>query len=265
MLSCGKACNAGSAIPDGIKRRRRLFCQSAVCAVQRGLGIVNHSIRFITMCAYYTILSTLRFSAVLCERKSGCTASDDIEYFVMKLSGVLLAALGFVLTCAIYISLSENIATEYGTIVMITIATYTFYKVTMTIIRAVKQRRNPSPLLAVICICRCGRVCPHVRAVDICLLWRSRYLESAYDEHADRGCRMPVRPDTRNCYGNKWAEKRKVIFNMSKSKMVKANEKIAEKVTESFGKIEKIVVGGYTKIEDAFVDRYLTRDGETVE
>lgn len=52
---------------------------------------------------------------------------------------------------------------------------------------------------------------------------------------------------------------------MSKSKMVKANEKIAEKVTESFGKIEKIVVGGYTKIEDAFVDRYLTRDGETVE
>ena len=24
-------------------------------------------------------------------------------------------------------------------------------------------------------------------------------------------------------------------------------------------------MGGYTKIEDAFVDRYLTRDGETVQ
>ena len=30
-------------------------------------------------------------------------------------------------------------------------------------------------------------------------------------------------------------------------------------------KIEDAVVGGYTKIEDAFVDRYLTRDGESVE
>ena len=52
---------------------------------------------------------------------------------------------------------------------------------------------------------------------------------------------------------------------MAKSKIVKANEKIAEKVVGTFGKIEDTVVGGYTKIEDAFVDRYLTRDGETIE
>lgn len=52
---------------------------------------------------------------------------------------------------------------------------------------------------------------------------------------------------------------------MAKSKIVKANEKIAEKVTGGFKKISDTVVGGYTKIEDAFVDRYLTRDGETVE
>lgn len=52
---------------------------------------------------------------------------------------------------------------------------------------------------------------------------------------------------------------------MAKSKLVKANEKIAEKVVGTFTKIEDTVVGGYTKIEDAFVDRYLTKDGETVE
>ncbi len=50
---------------------------------------------------------------------------------------------------------------------------------------------------------------------------------------------------------------------MAKSKLVKANEKIAEKVVGTFEKIEDTVVGGYTKIEDAFVDRYLTKDGET--
>lgn len=47
--------------------------------------------------------------------------------------------------------------------------------------------------------------------------------------------------------------------------LVKANEKIAEKVVRTYQKIEDTVVGGYTKIEDAFVDRYLTKDGETVE
>ena len=45
--------------------------------------------------------------------------------------------------------------------------------------------------------------------------------------------------------------------------LVKANEKIAEKVVGTFEKIEDTVVGAYTKIEDAFVDRYLTKDGET--
>ncbi|MDR3758013.1 MULTISPECIES: hypothetical protein [Enterocloster] len=52
---------------------------------------------------------------------------------------------------------------------------------------------------------------------------------------------------------------------MAKSKFVKANEKIAEKVVGAYEKIESTVVGGYTKIEDAFVDRYLTKGGETVE
>ena len=52
---------------------------------------------------------------------------------------------------------------------------------------------------------------------------------------------------------------------MAKSKLVKANEKIAEKVVGSFETIEGAVVGGYTKIEDAVVGRYLTKDGETVE
>lgn len=54
-------------------------------------------------------------------------------------------------------------------------------------------------------------------------------------------------------------------MKVGKSKLVKANEKIAEKVVGTYEKIESTVVGGYTKIEDAFVDRYLAKDGETVE
>lgn len=115
-----------------------------------GLGIANQSIWFITMCAYYIILSTLRFSVILCEYKNSKTASNDMEYFVMKLSGGLLVALSLILTGIIYISLAENIATKHETIVMITIATYTFYKITMAVMRAVKQRKYHFLLLTVI-------------------------------------------------------------------------------------------------------------------
>ena len=63
---------------------------------------------------------------------------------------------------------------------------------------------------------------------------------------------------------------------MSESKLKKANEKIAEGVTDGYKKIEDGVVSGYKKIEDGvvggfnkmsdkFVDKFLTHEGETVE
>lgn len=64
--------------------------------------------------------------------------------------------------------------------------------------------------------------------------------------------------------------------DMAKSKLVKANQKIAESVVGGYKKIEEGVVGGYKKIEDRtvarfnkiankFVDNYLTKEGESVE
>ena len=50
---------------------------------------------------------------------------------------------------------------------------------------------------------------------------------------------------------------------MAKSKLIKANEKIAREITEGFAKINRTVVDGYIKIEDQFVDQFLTRDGES--
>lgn len=127
------------------------FIINVLYALYNGIfGILNLSIWFVTMCAYYTILSAMRASAVLCELKNSPADNTATEYFVAKLSGILLAILSFILTVVIYISISESIASKYGTIVMITIATYTFTKITMAIIRAVKQRKNSSMLLAVI-------------------------------------------------------------------------------------------------------------------
>ena len=52
---------------------------------------------------------------------------------------------------------------------------------------------------------------------------------------------------------------------MAKSRLVKANEKIAEKVVGGYKKIEEGVVGGFNKISDSFVDQFLTKDGESIE
>ena len=114
------------------------------------LGLFQHSLWFTTMCAYYIILSVMDFSAVLCEGKAKESESVVSEYFVMRLTGALLALMSFVLTGVVYISLSRNVAVRYHEILMITIAAYTFTKIAMAVRRGVKHRKDPSPLTAVI-------------------------------------------------------------------------------------------------------------------
>lgn len=139
-------------------QRYRIILSAAVAFVfnlfyaiyHLALGVLNFSFWFIAMCAFYGILATMRFSVVLYERTHQKLSSDDTELFVMKLSGILLVVLGVVLAAVNYISLSQNIAAKHEEIIMITIATYTFYKITIAIVKAVKQRKNPSPLLKTI-------------------------------------------------------------------------------------------------------------------
>lgn len=114
------------------------------------LGVLNLSFWFIAMCAFYGILATMRFSAVLCEHNRHSQPCEDMERFVMKFSGVLLILLGIVLAAVNYICLAQNIAAKHEEILMITIATYTFTKITMAIVKAVKQRNDPSLLLRTI-------------------------------------------------------------------------------------------------------------------
>lgn len=230
------------------------------------LGIINLSLWFIAMCAFYAILAIMRFSAVLCAYRAYPKVLVSTEYFVMKLSGILLIPLSFVLTMVIYISLSQNIAIKYDTIIMITIATYTFYKMTRTIISAIKQQGSPSPLLAVI-----RHISYAEAAASILTLQRSMLVSFGSMPKETRQL-MDILTGAAVCLfilllgismtvkGTEKGER-----NMAKSKLIKANKEIAEKSIDIFEKIEGTVVSGYQKIEDAFIDHYLTKDGETIE
>ena len=87
-----------------IEEQRSRIILAAVCSFSINLlyafyngilGIINQSVWFVTMCAYYIILSTMRLCAVLCERKNRNTPSGDIEYFVNKFCGILFVFLDF--------------------------------------------------------------------------------------------------------------------------------------------------------------------------
>ena len=72
----------------------------------------------------------------------------------------------------------------------------------------------------------------------------------------------------KDAVGAKWAMDEEIPASVADMVVMDATndvEKIAEKVTSAYKHIENTAVNSYTKIEDAFVDRYLTRDGETVE
>ena len=67
----------------------------------------------------------------------------------MVVCGILLLVLSGSLTWIIEISLSRHIATVYNTVTMITIATYTFYKITVAAVQRVRHW-DTSPLSVVI-------------------------------------------------------------------------------------------------------------------
>ncbi len=124
-----------------LKRAALTLVVDLLYAVYHGvLGFVDLSWWFLSLCAYYVILSMTRFAAVLCGE------GVEMEQFVRRIIGLLLILLSGVLAGMNYLSIREQIAARRGEIIMITIAAYTFTKLTLAVIRAVRQRGDPSPL-----------------------------------------------------------------------------------------------------------------------
>ena len=235
------------------------------------LGFFAHSWWFITVGAYYTVLAITRFSVLQVRRKAN--GDYDTEFFARRLTGILLVVLSFCIVGMTIMSAVQDRGNAFHEIVMITIATYTFTKITIAIIGMVKAKHSISPVLITL---------RNISLVDACVsvyTMQRSMLVSFPGMKAEEILLLNIFTGTAvwlvvlllgmNLIGGKCTD-------MAKSKIVKANEKIAEAVTGGYKKIEKGVVGGYkkieqgvvggyTKLEDKFVDAYLTKDGETVE
>ena len=163
--------------------------------------------------------------------------------------------------------------TAFHEIVMITIASYTFTKITIAIVGMAKAKRSASPVRKILRNISLADACVSIYTMQRSMLVSFPGMEAAeiliLNIFTGTAVWIVVLLLGINLIGGKYTD-------MAKSKIVKANEKIAEAVTGGYKKIEKGVVrgykkieqgvvGGYTKLEDKFVDTYLTKDGETVE
>lgn len=235
------------------------------------MGFWSHSWWFITVGAYYAVLAVARFSVLQVQRKA--RGDYDTELFARRITGILLVVLSVCIVGVNILSALKERGTAFHEIIMIAIATYTFTKITMAIIGMAQTKRTVSPVLKTLRNIALADACVSIYTMQRSMLQSFPGMTPGeiqiFNILTGTAVWIIVLFLGINLIGGK-------NVNMAKSKIVKANEKIAGAVTggykqiekgviDGYKKIEKGVVSGYTKIEDKFVEAYLTKDGETVE
>lgn len=247
------------------------LCINLAYALYNGaLGFLSHSWWFITLSAYYGILSVMRFAALQIKRKA---ATPTDEQFVKRFTGVFLVVLSFSLVGTVILSVTADRGISYHKIVMIAIATYTFTKIALAIVHLVKARGDHSPVVKTL-----RSISFADAVVSVFSLQRSMLV--SFEGMTPANVQLfNVLTGSATCIivcllglyliGGKrtvMATSKLVDANKALSKAVKKGYKKTESaVVSGYKKVEGGVVGGYTKIEDLFVERYLAHDGENVE
>lgn len=119
---------------------------NAVYGVYQGIvGICSRSLWFVVLWAFYWILAALRFCVLMCARIEEKDEREEekaaIQAFVTRAAGVLLLLLACVLMWSVVIH-REGEGKVHGEITMIAIATYTFYKITGTLVQVCRKRKH---------------------------------------------------------------------------------------------------------------------------
>lgn len=118
------------------------------------IGIMSQSSWFITMAVYYSLLGAMRYHAVSTGRKISRMEDPAMvrrkELSVIRTDGILLFLLDLALSGVILLTIAKGRAKVYSDIIAISIAAYTFYKITMAVINMVKVRKFQSPILLTI-------------------------------------------------------------------------------------------------------------------
>jgi len=216
-------------------------------------------------------LATTRFSVMQIKRRANGNVND--EYFARKITGILLVVLSFCIVGVNVLAIINEQGSAFHEIIMISIATYTFTKITVAIIGMIKARGSDSQVVKTLRNISLADACVSIYTMQRSMLVSFPGMKTAsiqlFNILTGSAVWIIVLLLGINLIGGKYTE-------MAKSKIVKATEKMADSVSDGYKKIEKGVVDGYKKIEkgvvkgyqkieDKFIDTYLTKDGETLE
>ena len=234
------------------------------------LGVMEASSWLLVMAAYHILLGVMRFGAVLTERR------HTSERFVMRLCGGILVVLAIILGASTALSILQDRAMPHGLIIMLIIAIYTFWKLTMAIVHTVQAHQSGTPLTKTI------RNITLASALAA-MMTMQRSMLASFGADMPAGDVLLFNALTGGgvflivlLMGFNMIFEEKGYEKMANSKLVKANQKIAKTVVDGYKtvedavvngykKVESTVVGAYEKVEIKFVDQFLTKDGESVE
>lgn len=134
--ACGTAINLGFTVYNGI------------------WGILNHSVWFITMAVYYSLLGGMRFFSIQAKRKADMEREREKafrrEIAVMKGDGVVLLLMTTALGSIVFYKITGNMVTPYSAELAIATAAYTFYKLIFAVRNMLKVRGLGSLILTAV-------------------------------------------------------------------------------------------------------------------
>lgn len=224
------------------------------------VGLANKSRWFTLIGAYYAILAITRYSVLQIQKRA--KHNLDTELFSKKITGFLFIVLSFCLIGINILSAHKDRGTVFHKIIMITIATYTFSKITFAVIGIVKAKKVSSPIIKTLRNISFADAFVSIYAMQRSMLVSFPGMElntiRLFNILLGTAVWLIILLLGINLIGGRCVE-------LAKSKLVQANDKITKAVTKGYKKIEKGVVDGYTKIEDKFIDMYLAKDGESLE
>ncbi len=120
----------------------------AYALMQFYLGIINRSVWFYALAVYYALLTAMRLLLLRHARKNKAGEGLRSEFIRYRICGILLGIMNIALAVVVFYIVQQNRGFEHGEIVTISMATYTFLTLTVSIIGIVKYRKYESPVMS---------------------------------------------------------------------------------------------------------------------
>lgn len=224
------------------------------------LGISYRSWWFVSLAAYYIVLSVVRFSLLRIKQK--CRGDLLKEIFSMRFTGMIFMILSVCLAGITYLSFEENHGTEQNIIVVITIALYAFIKIVLAIINLIKAGRKDFYITKTLRNVSFADALVSIFSLQRTMLVTFEGLTETevkiFNGATGTAVYLSIFLLGLNLIGGR-------RISMAKSKIIEINEKITENVTKSYKAIENGVVNGYKKIENGAVGGYKKIENKFVE